>query len=104
LRSGTQVGRREKAEFWQAIAGQGEKLLVLTSIRAGHLTSTEDNTLKLDLDDDERRAVVRSLVERQARLMENIEDTAQHPAARRSGSLALTAIASVLRKLRLADR
>jgi hypothetical protein len=104
LRWGTPVGWREKAEFWQAVIGQGEKLLVLTSRKAGHLAWAEDNELKLDLDDEERRAIVRSLVERKARLIENIEDTARNPAARRSGSLELTAIASVLRKLRLADR
>jgi hypothetical protein len=60
--------------------------------------------LKLDLEDEERRAVVSSLVERKARLIENIEDTTRHPGVRRSGSLELTVIASVLRKLRLADR
>jgi hypothetical protein len=60
--------------------------------------------LNLELDDQERRAIGRALVERRAHLIENTEDTTQTRAARRSGSLELVAIASVLRKLRIADR
>jgi hypothetical protein len=86
------------------VIGRGDRPLVLTSTKAGYLAWAEDNKLKLDLDDEGRRAVVSDLVERKARLIDNIEDTARHPAARRSGSLELTAIASVLLKLRLADR
>jgi hypothetical protein len=40
--------------------------------------------LKLDLDDQERQAVGKSLVDRKVRLIESIEDT-QTQAARRSG-------------------
>jgi hypothetical protein len=60
--------------------------------------------LKLELNDQQRRAVGKSLVERKARLIENAEDTAQPRAAQRSGSFELEAIASVLRKLRHATR
>jgi hypothetical protein len=52
--------------------------------------------LKLELNDQERRAVGKSLVERKARLSENAEDTTQPRAAQRSGSFE--------RKLRHATR
>jgi hypothetical protein len=42
--------------------------------------------LKLELDDQERRAVGKSLVERKARPIENVEDTAKALAARVSAS------------------
>jgi hypothetical protein len=58
-----------------------------------------DNNLRLELDDQERRAVGKSLAEREARI-ENAGDTTRPRAARRSGLLELKAIASVLRKLR----
>jgi hypothetical protein len=57
--------------------------------------------LKLELDDQERRAVAKSLAERKARLIEEAEDTTQFLVARRSAMLELSAIVSVLRKLRL---
>jgi hypothetical protein len=60
--------------------------------------------LKLELNDQERRAVGKSLAGRKARLTETVGDTTQPPAARQSASLELTAIASVLRKLRLGAR
>jgi hypothetical protein len=63
-----------------------------------------DGILQLELNDQERRAVSKSLAERKARLTETVGDTTQLPAARRSASLELTAIASVLRKLRLGVR
>jgi hypothetical protein len=56
--------------------------------------------LKLELNDQERRAVSKSLAERKARLIEDAEDTTKPRAARRLGLLELEAIASVLRKLR----
>jgi len=40
-----------------------------------------DNLVKLELDDQERRAVAKSLVERKARLVESTEDTTQPRAA-----------------------
>jgi hypothetical protein len=58
--------------------------------------------LKLELNDQERRAVARSLAERKARLIEEAGDTTQLPAKRRSRLLELAAITSVLRKLVLA--
>jgi hypothetical protein len=60
--------------------------------------------MKLDLNDHERRAVGKSLAERKARLIENAGDTTLPRAARRSESLELMAIASILRKLRRAFR
>jgi hypothetical protein len=60
--------------------------------------------LKLELNDQERRAVARSLAERKARLIEEAGDTTQLPGARRSGLLELPAITSVLQKLRLCGR
>jgi hypothetical protein len=60
--------------------------------------------LKLELNDQERRAVGKSLVERKARLIENSEDTTQPRATQRAGLLELSAIASALRKLRRALR
>jgi hypothetical protein len=55
--------------------------------------------LKLEIIDQERRAVSRALVERKARLIEKVGDTTQTENARRSGSRELADIASVLRKL-----
>jgi len=60
--------------------------------------------LKLELDDQEHRAVCRSLVERKARLIEEAGDTALHPTARRSRLRELAVVASILRKLRLRNR
>jgi hypothetical protein len=55
--------------------------------------------LKLELNDQERRAVSKSLAERKALLIEMAGDTTQTQAARRAGSTELAVIASVLRKL-----
>jgi hypothetical protein len=74
----------------------------LTCRKAGDLVWAGENNLKLDLNNQERRAVGKSLAERKARLIENAGDTTQPRAARRSGTLELEAIASVLRKLRRA--
>lgn len=59
--------------------------------------------MKLELDEQERRAVGRSLLDRKALLIENAEDTTKPRAVRRSGSLELKVIASVLRRLRAAN-
>jgi hypothetical protein len=56
--------------------------------------------LKLEIDDPERRAIERSLAERQSRLIENAEDTTLTPARRQAGTRELSVISSVLRKLR----
>jgi hypothetical protein len=55
--------------------------------------------LKLELNEQERRAVGRSLAERKAWLIESVGDTTRPLAARRAGLLELSAIASLLRKL-----
>jgi hypothetical protein len=67
--------------------------------KAGDLVWAGDNSLKLELNDQERRAVGKSLAERKARLIENVGDTTQPRAAKRSQSFELKAIVSVLRKL-----
>jgi hypothetical protein len=56
------------------------------------------------LEDQERRALGRALVERRARLIESTGDSTQTRARQRAGLLELSAIASVLRKLRHATR
>ena len=56
--------------------------------------------MKIELNDQERRALRKALVERKARLIEQTGDTTQPRATQRVGSLELSAIASVLRKLR----
>ena len=56
--------------------------------------------MELEIDDRERRAIERSLAERRSRLIEKAEDTTLTPARRRAGIRELSAIASVLRKLR----
>ena len=61
-------------------------------------------TLELEIDDLERRAIERSLAERRSRLIEKAEDTTLTPARRRAGIRELSAIASVLRKLRPPNR
>src|SRR6516165_9801818 len=61
-------------------------------------------SLKIKLNDQERRALGRALVERKARLIESTGDTTQTRAAQRAGLLELSAIASVLRKLRRLTR
>ena len=57
--------------------------------------------MKIELDNQERRAVGRLLLERKALLIEITEDTTQPDAARRAGLIELLVIASILRKLRL---
>ena len=59
--------------------------------------------MKLELDERERRAVHRSLVDRKALLIENAEDTTKPKAVRGRGLLELRVIASVLRRLRAAN-
>jgi len=60
----------------------------------------EGQNLKIELDDQERRAVRKSLVERRGCLIENTGDTTLPRAAKLLGLLELAAIKSVLRKLR----
>jgi hypothetical protein len=56
--------------------------------------------LKIELNDQELRALGKALVERKALLIEHAGDTTQPRATQRAGLVELSAIASVLRKLR----
>ena len=56
--------------------------------------------MKIELNDQERRAVGKALVDRRARLIESTGDTTQTRAKQLAGLLEISAIASVLRKLR----
>ena len=60
--------------------------------------------LKIELNDQERRALGKALVDRKALLIEHAGDTTQPRATQRAGQLELSAIASVLRKLRRSTR
>jgi hypothetical protein len=60
--------------------------------------------LKLEIDDLERRAINRSIAERRSHLIEKAGDTTLTPARRRASLRELSAIASVLRKLRSPSR
>jgi hypothetical protein len=90
------------------LAGPSKRPLVLSLIdilTAGVFAQwAEDGSLKLELNDQERRAVARSLAERKSRLIESAGDTTQTRAARRSAMLELDAIVSVSRKLRSGNR
>jgi hypothetical protein len=55
--------------------------------------------VKLELNDQERRAVRRALAERKTLLIENAGDTTKTRATQRSAFLELAAISSALRKL-----
>jgi hypothetical protein len=55
--------------------------------------------LEVKLNDQERRAVGRLLVERKALLIETTEDTTRPDHARRAGLMELSVIASILGKL-----
>jgi hypothetical protein len=55
--------------------------------------------LDLEIDDQERRAIERSLVALRSRLIEEVGDTTLTPARRRAGLSELSTIASALRKL-----
>jgi hypothetical protein len=76
----------------------------LPSRRLAATPPVGDSGLKIELNDQERRALGRALVERRARLIESTGDTTQTRARQRAGLLELSAIASVLRKLRRLTR
>ena len=59
--------------------------------------------MKIELDNQERRAVGRLLLERKALLIEISEDTTQPDAARRAGSIEVSVMESILGKLSLRD-
>jgi hypothetical protein len=60
--------------------------------------------LKLEIDDQERRTIDRSLAERRSHLIEKAGDTTLASARRRADLRELSAIASALRKLRQRNR
>jgi hypothetical protein len=72
--------------------------------RAPTTTPKARRSLKLEIDDRERRAIERSLAEHRSRLIEKVEDTTLTPARRRASLHELSVIASVLRKLRQPNR
>ena len=59
--------------------------------------------MKIELGNQERRAVGKLLLERKALLIEITEDTTQPDASRRAGLIELSVIESMLGKLRLRD-
>jgi hypothetical protein len=63
------------------------------------LTERTTSVRQIEFNDQERRAVSKSLVERKARLIEIAGDTTQTRATLRSALLELSFVSSVLRKL-----
>ena len=59
--------------------------------------------MEVQLNDQERRAVGRLLMERKALLIETTEDTTQPDTARRAGSIELSVIESIVGKLCLRE-
>jgi hypothetical protein len=78
--------------------------ILLASADAGGDAPGGDSGLKIELNDQERRTLGKALVEHKARLIESAGDTTQPRAKQRAGLLELSAIASVLRKLRRLTR
>jgi hypothetical protein len=74
--------------------------MLLAQLTAGGDATSGNSCSKIELNVQERRALGRALVERRARLIESTGDTTQTRARQRAGLLELSAIASVLRKLR----
>ena len=74
--------------------------ILLASADAGGDALGGDSCLKIELSGQERRALGKALVERKALLIEHAGDTTQPRATQRAGLLELSAITSVLRKLR----
>jgi hypothetical protein len=69
----------------------------------GNIAAGGDNLLEIELNDQERRVVVRVLTERRALLIETTEDTTQPDSARAAASIELLVIESILGKLCLRD-
>ena len=78
--------------------------VLLAQLTAGGDAASGNSCLKLELNDQQRCALGRALVERKERLIENTGDTTQTRATQRAGLLELSAIASILRKLRCLTR
>ena len=104
------VSWREKTENWQALTTcvQQQPLSCVptantTARKASESATDRGHPLKIELNDQERRAVGRLLTERKALLIEMTEDTTQPDWARRSGSIELSVLESILGKLFLRD-
>jgi hypothetical protein len=82
----------------------GSSFLLALADGLGATAVTGDSRLKIELDEQERRALGRALVDRKARLIERAGDTTHSRETRRAGLLESSAIASVLRKLRRLTR
>ena len=81
-----------------------ERKVLRAQLTAGGYATSRGPRLKIELNDQERRALDKALVERKERLIENTGDTTQTRATQRAGLLELSAIASILRKLRCLTR
>jgi hypothetical protein len=79
-----------------------ERILLASADAGGDAPG--DNGLKIELNDQERRALGKALVERKALLIEHAGDTTQPRATQLAKLLEVSAIASVLRKLRRLTR
>jgi hypothetical protein len=103
------VSWREKTEFWQALTTcvQQQPLSCFPTASAiadgQRLPHGPRQLLKIQLNDQERRAVGRLLTERKALLIETAEDTTQPDAARHAALIELSVLESVLEKLWLGD-
>ena len=75
------------------------KRILLASADMGGTAAGGDSGWKIELNDQERGALGKALLERKARLIEHTGDTTQPRARQRAGLLELSAIAPVLRKL-----
>jgi hypothetical protein len=67
----------------------------------GPFVTDRGHLLKIELNDQERRAAGRLLTERKALLIETTEDTTQSDPARRAAMIELLTIVSIIRKLYL---
>jgi hypothetical protein len=101
---------REKTEIWQALTTcvhQQPLSCVPTANtaaqKARESATDQGHTLKIELNDQERRAVGRLLTERTSRLIETTEDTTQPDSARRAGLIELSVLESIVGKLCLRD-
>jgi hypothetical protein len=92
------------AEKDRTLACGGKRAAPVPPIGRSHwLAATPwagDEHVKVELDDQARCAVGRALVERKALLIERAGDTTKRRSERRAALLDLSAISSVLRKLR----
>jgi hypothetical protein len=104
------VSWREKTENWQAPATCTEQQPVscvptasATGRKASGSATDRGHLLKIELDNQERRAVGRLLIERKALLIETTGDTTQPDSARRAGLIELSVIESIVGKLCLRE-